>query len=85
MVRISDGEVQQQWGRVLNMAVVEPVTITDNGHDPMVLMSEVEYQRLKRRDRRVMALSDFTEEDIEAIRNAKPSPESAAFDHELEE
>jgi hypothetical protein len=42
-----------------------------------------EYSRLKRRDRRVMGLEDFTEEDLEAIRYAEPPPEAAAFDHEV--
>ncbi|MGB5087296.1 MAG: hypothetical protein WBO09_22490 [Methylocystis silviterrae] len=37
------------------------------------------------RDREVLGPEDFTEADIEAIRRARPSPESAAFDHELTE
>jgi hypothetical protein len=42
-----------------------------------------EYRRLKRRDRQVMTLDDFTEPDVEAIRNAEPPTEAAAFDHEV--
>lgn len=30
-----------------------------------------------------MGLDDFTEADIEAIRNAEPPKEAAAFDHEV--
>jgi hypothetical protein len=33
-------------------------------------------------NRRVMALSDFTDEDIAAIKRAEPPPEAAQFDHE---
>jgi hypothetical protein len=38
-----------------------------------------------RRDCEVLGIDDFTEADVEAIRRARPSPESAAFDHELTE
>ncbi len=36
-----------------------------------------------RRDRRVLGLEDFTEEDLHAIRNAEPPAEALAFDHEM--
>lgn len=50
------------------------------------MMSVKEYRRLKRRDRQVMALDDFTEEKaffLEAIRNAEPPAEAGAFDHKV--
>jgi PHD/YefM family antitoxin component YafN of YafNO toxin-antitoxin module len=65
------------------MAIAAPVTITCNGRDRLVIMSMEEYSRLKRRDRRVMRLEDFTEEDMDAIRKAKPRAKAAAFDHEV--
>jgi hypothetical protein len=43
-----------------------------------------EYHRLKRRDRDVLSLDDFTEADLEAIRTAKPAEGSAEFDPEVE-
>jgi PHD/YefM family antitoxin component YafN of YafNO toxin-antitoxin module len=83
MVRISAGDCQRQWGRVQDLAIAEPVTITCNGRDHMVLMSTEEYSRLKRRDREVLRLEDFTEADLQAIRQAEPPAEAAAFDHEV--
>jgi len=85
MVRVSDGDCQRQWGKIQDLAIAEPVTITSNGQDRMVLMSAEEYNRLKRRDRRVMTLDDFTEEDLQNLRQMEPSAESAAFDHEMKE
>lgn len=76
MVRVSAGECQRQWGRVQDLAIAEPVTITSNGRDRMVLLSAEEYQRLKRRDRRVMAVDDFTADDIAALEQARASDES---------
>lgn len=85
MVRISAGELQRQWGRIQDIALAEPVTVTCNGRDRMVLLSSDEYQRLKRRDRRVMTLDDFTDADLQALLTAEPPPESAQFDNEVTE
>lgn len=48
-----------------------------------VLLSSEEYRRLKRRDREVLAIEDFTEADAASVRRAEPPAESAAFNHEL--
>jgi prevent-host-death family protein len=65
------------------VALSEPVIVTRNGRDRTVMISADEYRRLKRRDREVLGIDDFTEADAEAVRSAQPSGESAAFDHEL--
>ena len=39
MVRISSGELQRRIGYVQDLALVEPVTITNNGRDQLVMMS----------------------------------------------
>lgn len=83
MVRISSGELQRQWGRIQDIAIAEPVTVTCNGRDRMVLLSSDEYRRLKRRDREVLTLADFTEADLQAIRDAQAPAEAAQFDHEV--
>lgn len=38
---------------------------------------------LKQRDRQVMGLDDFTENDLQAILKAEPPQEAADFDHEV--
>ena len=85
MVRVSAGECQRQWGRVQDLAIIEPVTITSNGRDRMVLLSAEEYYRLRRRDRRVMTLDEFTEDDIAALEAVRAPVDSAAFDYETSE
>jgi len=82
MVKVSSGELQRKIGYIQDLALVEPVTITNNGRDRLVMMSVEEYRRLKRRDREVLGLEDFSEDDLEAIRRAEPPAEAAAFDHE---
>jgi PHD/YefM family antitoxin component YafN of YafNO toxin-antitoxin module len=67
------------------MAIAEPLTITSNGRERLVLMSTDEYRRLKLRDRQVMTLSDFTDEDIAALEKVRAPAEAAAFNHEVTE
>lgn len=81
--RIPAAEFQRNFGHYQDVALRQPVTITRNGRDRMVLLSTEEYQRLKRRAREVLTLDDFTDADIAAIEAAQPPPEAASFDHEL--
>ncbi len=50
----------------------------------MMPLSTEENKPLKRRDREVMTLADFTDADIVAIEKVKPSAAASAFDHEME-
>jgi PHD/YefM family antitoxin component YafN of YafNO toxin-antitoxin module len=83
MIRVSSTEFGKEVGRYQDAALTQAVVVTRNGRDRTVMISADEYRRLKRRDREVLGLDDFTDADIEAVRRAKPSPESAAFNHEL--
>jgi hypothetical protein len=47
------------------------------------MISVEEYQRLKRRDRQVLTLEDFTEADVEALEQTRAPESSKAFDDEL--
>jgi len=48
-----------------------------------VMISVKEYLRLKRRDRQVLALEDFTDADIAAVEQTTAPQSSKAFDDEL--
>lgn len=84
METISSAEFQRKIGHYQDRALVEPVFVTRNGRERLVMMSIEEYRRLKRRERQVMGLQDFTEADVEALRNMEPSAAAAAFDHEVD-
>jgi prevent-host-death family protein len=83
MVTVSSVEFQRHFGRYQDVALTEPVVVTRNGRERLVVLSVDEYHRLKKRDRQVLALEDFTEADLKAIRAAEPPPEAAAFDPEV--
>jgi prevent-host-death family protein len=83
MDTVSAGEFQRKIGHYQDRALVEPVVVTRNGRERLVLLSAEEFKRLKRRDREVLGLADFTDADLAAIRSAEPPLEAAAFDHEV--
>lgn len=47
------------------------------------MISVDEYHRLKRRDRQVLALEDFTDADIAALEETRAPDSSKAFDREF--
>ena len=72
MLTITSADFQRHFGRYQDEALKEPLAITRNGRERLVVLSADEYHRLKRRDRQVMRLEDFTAADLEAIRHAEP-------------
>jgi prevent-host-death family protein len=83
MIRMTEAELQRAPRVLAEKARREPVTITKDGRDDLVLLSAEEYARLKRRDRRVGLTEDLPEEWIEAVRKARVPDEFAALDAEL--
>jgi prevent-host-death family protein len=84
-MRISSAELQKQFGALSDKALTEPLTITHHGRDRLVLLSIEEYERLKRRDRRVVRLEDFTDEEMALIAKAEVPTEYAHLDAELKD
>ncbi len=83
MLTVSSVEFQRNFGRYQDVALTEPVTVTRNGRERLVVLSADEYHRLKKRDRQVLALEDFAEAGLKAILAVEPSPAAAAFNHEV--
>ena len=83
MELVSAGDFQRKIGHYQDRALVEPVMVTRNGRERLVLLSAEEFKRLKRRDRQVMTLDDFTDEDIAALEKTRAPAEAAAFNHEV--
>ena len=82
--RVSSTEFQKKIGLYQDIALTEPLAVTSNGREKIVVLSAGEYRRLKRRDREVLRVEDLTAEDLEAIAAAKPPAKAASFDHEVE-
>jgi prevent-host-death family protein len=83
ILKVSAADFQRNIGRYQDMALRQPVAVTRNGRESTVLISTEEYARLKRRDRQVLGLDDFTDADIAALEQSSPDPDSIAFDSEV--
>lgn len=85
MVRVSSTDFQREVGRYADMALSQPVTVTRNGRDRTVMISAEEYQRLKRRDRRVLLAEELTSAELEAIALAEVPAKMAYLNAELDD
>jgi len=84
-LKVTAADFQRNIGRYQDIAQRQPVAVTRNGRDSCILIAVEEYQRLKRRDREVVLIEDFSEDDIELISRSEAPPEAADFDHEVED
>ena len=66
--RVTASEFQQSFGALSDKARHDPVVITKHGRDSLVVMAAEEWERLKRRDRRVGLTAELAQEWIEAVR-----------------
>jgi prevent-host-death family protein len=81
--KVTASEFQQAFGALSDKARHEPVIITKHGRDSLVVMAAEEWERLKRRDRRVGLAAELPEEWVEAVRSTKVPEEFAHLDTEL--
>lgn len=82
-MRVTSAAFLKNYGSLSDTALKEAVTITRNGRDRLVLVSVEEYERLKRRDRRVVKLEDFTDEEMELIASSQMPAGLEHLDEEL--
>jgi PHD/YefM family antitoxin component YafN of YafNO toxin-antitoxin module len=81
-MRVTTAEFIKRYGALADQALNEPVTITKNGRDRLVLLSVDEYARLKRRERRALAAEELTEAELELIAAAEVPAGHAQLDAE---
>jgi prevent-host-death family protein len=84
-MKISSAEFKKLFDTFTDKAATEPVIITHDGRDRLVLLSVEEYERLRRRDRRVVRLEDFSDEEMALIATAEVPTEYAQLDEELKD
>jgi prevent-host-death family protein len=84
MITVNAAECQRHFGRYQDQAMSEPVAITRDGRDCVVMISADEYRRLKRRAREVLRAGQLSDADLAAIARAEMDPRHADLDKELE-
>lgn len=84
MITVTAAEFQRHFGRYQDEALTQPVAITRNGRERVVMISIDEYRRLKRRDREVLRAGELSDADLAAIALTEMDPWHAHLDQELE-
>lgn len=83
MIRVTASEFQKAFGTFSDKALREPVAITKQGRDHLVVVSAEEFARLKRRDRKVHAAGELPPEWLEAVQAAEMPAGLEHLDAEL--
>lgn len=83
MITVSSAEFQRNFGTYQDRALTEPVAITRNGRERLVMVSADEYRRLRRRAREVLPAGVLSDADLAAIERAEVAPQHKHLDLEL--
>lgn len=83
MITITSAEFQRNFGRYQDEALVQPVAVTRNGRERLVVLSADEYRRLKRRAREALPVGSLSDADLEAIAKTEMAAEHRHLDREL--
>ena len=84
-MKVSSAEFIKNYGTLADKALQEPVTVTRNGRDRLVLISSEEYERMRRRDRRVIRAEDMSDAEMEEILNQRVPEEYEYLNDELKD
>jgi prevent-host-death family protein len=83
MELVSSADFQRKIGHYQDRALVEPVVVTRNGRERLVLLSAEEFRRLKRLDREALPVSALSQAELAAIGAAEVPAEFRHLDDEL--
>ena len=73
---VPSGELQKQFGRYSDEAMIRPVGVSRNGRVRFVMVPVDEYERLRRRERTAMRVEDLDDDTLDAIRAVEPGRRS---------
>ena len=82
-VRVTASEFHRAFGALSDKALKEPISITKQGRDHLVLMSAEEYSRLKRGHRVVGLSEDLPDSTLKMIKRTRMHRRHKRLDAEL--
>lgn len=80
---VTSAEFQRKIGLFQDRALAEPVIVTRNGRERLVLMSAEEFHRLRQLSRRAMHVEDLSDREVAAIEASEVPSRFAGLDDEL--
>jgi prevent-host-death family protein len=85
VLTLTASEFQNRAGDALDRSLTHHVVVTKHGRPRNVVISFEEYERFMARDRRVVTLADWNDEDITALEAARMDAGLKPLDAELDE
>jgi hypothetical protein len=85
MQRFGSYDLQRNVAKVQEAAMREPVSISYHGRDRLVMLPIEEFERLKRRDKQIIAMDELPDEFVQAMSQPYYDAEQAALDHLLDD
>ena len=76
MITVTAAEFQRHFGRFQDEALTQPVAVSRNGRERVVMISADEYRRLKRRSREVIKVEDLSDAEVAADSAGENGPSS---------
>ena len=83
MITVTASEFQQHFGRYQDEALTQPVAITRNGRERLVVMSVDEYRKLLRRAREAIRVESLSGAEVAQIAQGRMHPRHDHLDAEL--
>ena len=83
MITVSSAEFQRNFGLYQDKALTEPVAITRNGRERIVVVSAEEYRRLKHRSREVLQVGALSDADLDAVAKTEMDQRHQHLDLEM--
>lgn len=84
-MKVSSAQFLKEYGRLSDHALTEPVTITRNGRDRLVLVSNAMFEDLRRAAVRSRKSEELEDWEVAAIARAEVPPEYDHLDRLLDE
>lgn len=84
MIKVTSAEFRQNVGHYEDEALRQPVAITRDGEDCLVVLSTEEYRRLRSRWREVVRAGDMADEDLDLIAKTEVDPKHNRLDSLLD-
>jgi hypothetical protein len=72
---VPSGELQKQFGRYSDVAMIRPVGVRRNGRVRFDMVPVDDYHRLRRRERIAGRVEELDDDTLDAIRAVEPAPE----------
>ena len=80
---ISSSELQKQFGRYSDEAMIRPVGVSRNGRVRFVMVPIEDYDRMRRRERVAGRAEDLDDNTLEAIRAVQPAAKCDSAEAQL--